>query len=299
MKKGNVFCAMEYVDAELIDEAEVYKGTGKKKTWVRWGVAAACLCMIVGAFPLISNLLHRKGESVDQGHLVEAIAAYRHNGAFYEFTDNREVLEKYGLPGKITAESAGEHLGWLEKNGAGYRDCVCETEIELYTYAPHSCDGVLVIRDGDRYGAALFCNHIFPDDNSCVEFAEIYRTYGVENAEDILSICEYNGIFGFEKKTNIITDREALNAFYNASLSLECFGNDDYQTMEVEVFPTEEQRAAHYKELADDSTKLRIETASGLVFFVRAIPSYGWLEGDLSYFRFNEAMTEWFSEHIR
>lgn len=298
MKKGNVFGAMEYVDAELIDEAETYKGERKKKIWVRWCAAAACLCLIAAVFPLISDVLHRKGESTDQHDGVEAIAAYKHNGAFYEFTDNRKVLEKYGLPGKITEESAGEHLGWLEKNGAGYQDCVRETEIELYSYAPHPCDGVLVIRDGDRYGAALFCNHILPDDNSCVEFSEIYRTYGVEKAEDILSICEFNGIFGFEKKTNITTDREALNAFYYASLSLDCYGNDDYQTMETEVFPTEEQRVAHYKELADDSTKLRIETASGLVFFVRAAPSYGWLEGDLSYFRFNEEMTEWFSEYV-
>lgn len=291
--------AIGYIDDQLIEKADKYTGSKKKNTWIKWGAMAACLCLVVAAFPFVTNVLHHKGASTNQDDPVKVIAAYEHNGAFYEFTDNKEVLEKYGLPGKITAAQAGEHLGWLEKDGDGYKDCVHETDIELYTYAPHPCVGVLVIRDGDHYGAALFCNHIPFDDDSCVEFDEIYRTYGVEKSEDILSICEFNGTFGFEKKANNTTDKDALTAFYNASLSLDSFGNDSFQKLEFGSFDSEEDQIAHHIEYADATTNLRIETASGLVFFVRAVPSYGWLESGLSYFRFNDSMTEWFSAYIK
>ena len=46
MKKGKVFCSMEHIDSDLIDEAETYKGAKKKNKWVKWGAIAACLCLI-------------------------------------------------------------------------------------------------------------------------------------------------------------------------------------------------------------------------------------------------------------
>lgn len=296
MNRNKLYQAFNHVDDEILERSNTSSGSRKKNIWVKWGAMAACLCLVVAVIPFVSNVLQHKGGTGDP---VKVIAAYEHNGAFYEFTDNKEVLEKYGLPGEITAAQAGEHLGWLEKDGDGYKDCVRETNIELYTYAPHPCAGVLIIRDGDRYGAAIFCNHILFDDDSCVEFEEIYRTYGVEKAEDILSICEFNGTFGFEKESNKTTDRDAMTAFYNASLSLDCFGNDSFQKLEFGSFDSEEAQIAHHIEYADAATDLRIETASGLVFFVRAVPSYGWLEGDLTYFKFNDSMTEWFSEYIK
>lgn len=296
--KKNKLDAIGFIDDQLVEKADEYTGVKKKNTWIKWGAMVACLCLVVAVFPSVSNILHHKGASTNQDDPVKMIAAYEYNGAFYEFIDNKEVLEKYGLPGKITAAQAGEHLGWLEKDGDGYKDCVHETDIELYTYAPHPCVGVLVIRDGDHYGAALFCNHILIDD-SCVEFGEIYRVYDVEKADDIVSICEFNGIFGHEKVSNKTTDRDVINAFYNASLSLDCFGNDSFQELEFGSFDSEEDQVAHHIEYADAMTNLRIETASGLVFFVRAVPSYGWLESDLSYFKFNDSMTKWFAEYIK
>jgi hypothetical protein len=225
------------------------------------------------------------------------IVSLEFNGAFYEVTDNPDILEGYGLPRTITSEYAGDHLCYLEKDGAGFKQCSDETDIEMYTYAPMPCAGVNIIRTGDEYSAALFCNHI-NDDSSCIEFSEIYSTYSVESSEDIVSVCEFNGVFGYEKMTNIITDRTVLNDFYKASLLLDSCSSDDFQRLEIEVLPEETQRTARYEELAEDSVKLRIETAAGLVFFIKAYPTYGWLEGDLFYYKFNDSMTEWFSENI-
>lgn len=45
MKNGKVFSAIEYIDPELIDEAETYKKE-KKNTWVRWSAIAACFILV-------------------------------------------------------------------------------------------------------------------------------------------------------------------------------------------------------------------------------------------------------------
>lgn len=65
-------------------------------------------------------VLHHKGGSGIQDP-VHAIAALEYNGKFYETVDIPEVLEKYGLPSKITADMAGEHFEYLKSDGgAGY-----------------------------------------------------------------------------------------------------------------------------------------------------------------------------------
>lgn len=53
--------------------------------------------------------------------------------------------------------------------------------------------------------------------------------------------------------------------FYNIGLSLDCYGNDDFQALEADTVNSEEARITHYRELEEDSTKLRIETAFGLM----------------------------------
>ncbi|NMA07449.1 MAG: hypothetical protein GX928_07065 [Ruminococcaceae bacterium] len=60
--------------------------------------------------------------------------------------------------------------------------------------------------------------------------------------------------------------------------------------LEIEVLFSEKKRVEHYNELANDFTNLKIETASGLIFYVRAYPTYGWLEWNLSCF---QLMIQW------
>ena len=135
-------------------------------------------------------VLHHKGGSGIQDP-VHAIAALEYNGKFYETVDIPEVLEKYGLPSKITADMAGEHFEYLKSDGgAGYECTASQTDIELYQYAPSACDGVYVLRDGDAWYAALFCNFYQFDSNTSDELTELYRVYGIDSADDIQSITE-------------------------------------------------------------------------------------------------------------
>ncbi len=69
MKKDKALNAVEYIDPGMIDEAEIYKG--KRNTWIRWGAAAACLCIcLAGAASLYPALLH-PGKDAVAGHGIE------------------------------------------------------------------------------------------------------------------------------------------------------------------------------------------------------------------------------------
>lgn len=66
MKKEKALSIMEHIDSDIIDEADAYKGTKKKSTWVQWGAMAACLCLVVaGAFG--TNELFKNRDIVKDG----------------------------------------------------------------------------------------------------------------------------------------------------------------------------------------------------------------------------------------
>ena len=56
MKKEKALSIIEHIDSDIIDEADAYKGTKGKNTWVKWVSMAACLCLLV-AGTLGANLL--------------------------------------------------------------------------------------------------------------------------------------------------------------------------------------------------------------------------------------------------
>ena len=163
MKEKRILNALEHVDKKYIEDAAPAKQKSKKTVLVRWVAVAACLCLAVGiAVPRLIDVFQNKGGIPSQTYdgpdsLVQEIAALEFNGAYYEATDIPEALERYGLPTVITENMAGKHLSYLEPNGgAGYKESATETDIELLEYAPASCRGVYVIRDGSKYLAALF-----------------------------------------------------------------------------------------------------------------------------------------------
>lgn len=288
--------AMSELDIKYVDEATNYKKKVKRPAWLKWGAMAACLCLVVSiAIPALNSKVGSDG----QEDVVNAIVALEFNGMFYEAVNIPEVLKKYGLPTEITADIAGEHISYLESDGgAGYNCTVTETDIELYQYAPSPCDGVLVLRDGDTWYVALFCNFYELDSNTVVAMTELYRVYGIECAEDIASITEM-GKNNDKEIGKPVTDSLEISEFYDITISLPSYGNDDFQELTFSGVPEEEQQAFH-SAFADDRRNLRIETTEGLRFFIDFYPSYDWLEsgGTLSYYRINEQMYDWISRNL-
>ena len=256
---------------------------------------AACICLVVS---ITIPILHYKA-GPDKQDSAQALAVLRFNGMYYEAVDVPEVLEKYGLPSEITADMAGEHLEYLKSDGgAGYECTPIETDIELYQYAPSPCRGVLVLRDGERWYAALFCNFYQFDSNTSLELTELYRVYGIESADDIASITEM-GDSNWREIGKSVTDRQEITEFYDMTVVLWSYGNDEYQELLYGDIPEEEQPEFH-NAVAKDRRNLRIETTTGLRFFIAFYPTYDWINGGgtMSYFKIDEQMHAWIDRNL-
>ena len=296
MSKDKVIDSLTGIEDEMIQTVEALRSKKRRPVWIKWGAIAACLCLVVSiAIPV----LHHKGgpESQDPVH---AIAALEYNGKFYEAVDIPEVLEKYGLPSKITADMAGEHLSYLKSDGGvGYECTASQTDIELYQYAPSVCDGVYVLRDGDTWYAALFCNFYQFDRNTSVALTELYRVYGIEGANDIASITEVD----WDRKKEVgtlVTDRQEITEFYDMTVALWSYGNDDFQKQMFGGYPDEESQQKAHIAFADDYRSLRIETADGLRFFIGFHPNFNWIDGGgtMSYFKIDDQMHDWINRNL-
>ena len=295
MNRKDLYNGFNEVDDDILERSETITKKSKRPAWFKWGAVAACLCLVIGiAIPV----LHPKG-GPDNQDPAQAIAALEYNGKFYEAVDIPEVLEKYGLPPKITADMAGEHLEYLKSDGGvGYECTASQTDIELYQYAPSVCDGVYVLRDGDTWYAALFCNFYQFDSNTSVELTELYRVYGINSADDIASITEMDNSNNREIGKPV-TDRQEIEEFYAMTIALWSYGNDDYQELMYGDIPEEEQPEFH-SAVADDRRNLRIETTDGLRCFIAFYPSYGWINGGgtMSYFKIDEQMHDWIDRNL-
>lgn len=295
MNRKDLYDCFNEVDDDILERSETVLRNKKKSVWQKCGAIAACLCLVVSiAIPV----LHHKGGPGSQDP-VQAIAALEYNEMFYEAVNIPEVLVKYGLPPKITADIAGEHLAYLKSDGGvGYKYSTIETDIELYQYAPSVCDGVYVLRDGDTWYAALFCNFYVFDDNTNYEFAELYRVYGIDNADDIASITEMgssnNGEIG-----RPVTDRQEIAEFYDMTTALWSYGNGDYQELTYGGLPEEKQQEMSIA-VADDRRNLRIETTDGLRFFISFYPSFDWIDGGgtMSYYKIDDQMHAWIERNL-
>ena len=306
MKNYELLDAVGGIDAYYVNAADQPAGKKRNGRAIRWIAVAACMCLAVGiVIPQLTNIFQNKGGSDQQTYdgpdsLVQDISNLEFNGAYYEATDIPEVLERFGLPTVITENMTGGHLGYLQPDGgAGYKESAVETDIELMQYAPASCRGVYIIRDGNKYLAALFCNIIPLDSNANVEMETLYGFYGIESADDIISITEVD--WNRDKAIgNAVTDRREVEAFYEISNQLTSYGNDDFQAIVFDGIPEEQQPEAHTK-FADDLKVIRIETKEGLRFFIEAYPAYGWIYGNgtLSYYQIDNQMSEWLNYNLQ
>lgn len=295
MSKDKVIDSLNGIEDDMIQTVEALRSKKRHPAWMKWGALAACLCLLVS---IVIPVFHHKG-GPDHQDSAQAIAALEYSGMFYEAVNIPEVLEKYGLPSEITADMAGEHIEYLKSDGgAGYECTTIETDIELYQYAPSVCDGVYLLRDGDTWYAALFCNFYQFDDNTSVELTELYRVYGINSASDIASITEMNN----SNKREVgkpVTDPREIEEFYDMTVALWSYGNDDYQKLMYGGIPEEEQQEIH-NAVADDRRNLRIETTDGLRFFIAFYPSYDWIYGvgTLSYYQIDDQMHDWINRNL-
>ena len=283
------------IDAAYIDESKDTVQNRKTLRISRWLPALAACAALILMIPVVGNIFRGKGGTDGPSDSLEDVRSLEYNGAYYEATDIPEVLTRYGIPKKLGPGLAGEHVSYLIPNGtAGYLESADKTDIELLTYAASPCRGVYIVRDYDHYYAAIFCNFILISDEASVELSELYKAYGVSGAEDIISITETDWHRG-EAKGRSVTDRTALKDFYSMTCSLMPESIGEFQAEVFDGIPEEEQQSKHTS-FANDCRMIRIETASGLRFYIEVYPEFGWLygPGTLSYFRTTPEFLDWF-----
>ena len=296
MKTPRMAEAMNYIDDDLVSGAITY--TRKKNTgWVKWCALAACLCLVISiAIPVLQ---HKGGHDP-----VGDTAPFFFNGCYYETVDDPAILEIYGLPKKITADMAGDHAAYIDVNFeqgfASFEETPIKTDNELYVYAPAPSRGIYVYREGDKYMAAIFCNfETFGSSNTNYELKELYRIFNVSQAGDIASISEVD----WHREEVIgatVTDAKEIQEFYDMTMVLDSYGNDDFQNQMFSGYPSEEKQMEAHTAFAGDCRKLRVETKGGLRFYVSLYPSFSWMHasGTMSYYKIDDSMHDWINRNL-
>lgn len=288
MKNDHILDAIGTISDEAIQDAKAYQQSKKKKpVWVKWGVVAACLALVVAiGIPFISDFIAPKS-GPGQDDPLRPVNAIEYNGAYYEIVDmeDTQLLNRYNLPHEITDDIVGSPLGsGLDANGKS-------TKETFYIYTPYmdirtDPEGhsrvqraVYVIKDEvGKYSFALFCNFVGFDSNTHIEASEMFVVYGIDAADDIAYI---------EVGENKISDAEKINAIFDTICNSSSLGNDDYQKLIFGNMGEEEQQKLS-TELADDMVEIKITSNEGIVTnSLCYYPSINYIYWGLSYYKLN------------
>ena len=323
MKNEKLYDAISDIREEFIEEAENYKF--KKRVaprLVKWGSMAACFCLVLfGDSLAMSGAFAKKGmksddynggsvgptatpapgENLSGSGLLKVLA---YNGALFNVSNNLADLNAAGIPDIISPEDCGISLGNLKKTPKGYEETTQSTDIELFKYAPaYSNTAVYVIRDGEDYMAGLFSNNLpVGDENDYSPISELFRRYGVEKAEHISAVQLYSGYWQndlpVEPAEKNITERAALDAFYEEAMSMEheCYSREE----RLQIKLSEDPKQFPSSTLQVAST-ICITTGEGLKFYLSWDEDSGWLfsTGAKAYYRITEEMQNWLNEYFK
>ena len=145
----------------------------------------------------------------------------------------------------------------------------------------------------------LFRSEMFESSKANYKLKELYRIFNVSQAGDIASISEVD--WHREKVIGAtVTDANEIQAFYDMTMTLDSYGNDDFQELMFGGYTNEEKQMEAHTAFADDCRKLRVETKDGLRFYVSLYPSFSWMHasGTMSYYKIDNTMHEWINRNL-
>lgn len=300
MKANDLLDLIGNTDDNLITEAKVQKKT-KKNAWVKWIAAAACFALVVAVgIPIINDFTQGPDKDV-----VDSILLIEYDNAYYEVIENNpKFLERKGIKTDISNDVAGSHITYLkkEKPEAEHSDYIVsveETDIELLEYAPVNQKAVRILRDGDKYYAAVFCNYLINDTES-LPFDEVFKVYGISKAEDIKSIVSVKTDNEYKANGTAVTDSDLIAFFYNEIITLEKFGEDEFDKAQF-TYEDENKAQEYHCQFADDRNDFMIETTDGLRFIISYYPTYDWVNASLAqtYYKLSTALETWIETNLK
>ena len=312
MKRKKISETIENINPKYIDEATEYTGAVKsnsKKAWYKWVAAAACFALVFAiGFPFAKDLLISPG----QKDTVEPIIMVEYDNSYLEVIEDSKSIKKFGLEKEITEEIIGSHIVYLKKAvpEAEYSNYIVsneETNMELFEYAPAPYKAVRILRDGDKYYYAWFCNYLV-EDNESMPIQNAFDVFGIDEASDIISITPIKTDNTWKANGKVITDKSVISNFYIEISKLTAYSFDEYHEIvfaeELEKYEDEgggDIGSEAYTQVADDVKAIVIETKEGLRFKISYYPSYGWINisKTMSYYQMSPEIKEWFEVNIK
>ncbi len=274
MRRQRISETINNLSETIIQEGATYQKN--KNTWIKWTAIAASFALILGiSIPAFKN-------KTSHDDLIDSVWMIEYDNAYYEIIeDNLEALEKFGVPTKITADLAGEHVGYLKSESPDIQRSILlvtdeKTDIELLEYNPAPNKAHLIIRHGEKYYIARICNYItMPNDSHLV--SEFLKIYGINSAEDIKSVAPTSWDNTWKLTGKAVTDRAKITEFYNELINLKPFSEDEFQkTAYNNNAEDEESLKELYTGHANDLKVIVIETKDGIRFTIKTYPTYGW-----------------------
>lgn len=312
MKRKKISETIENIHPKYIDEATGYMGVDKstpKKVWYKWVAVAACFALVLAiGFPFTKDLFI----SPDQKDIVDAVVLIEYDNSYLEIIEDAKTIKKFGLPSEITEDIIGNHIVYLQKAvpEAEYSNYVVAdetTNIELFEYTPAPYKAVRILKDGDTYYYAWFCNYLV-ENNESLPIQTAFDVYGIDEATDIVGITPVKSNNYWKANGKAITDVTAISDFYTEISKLSAFSFDEYHEL---VFADDLKKAEDegggdigsevYSRVANDRKDIVIETKEGLRFAIQYYSSYGWINitKTLSYYQMSPEIDEWFEVHIK
>lgn len=312
MKREKISETIENINPKYIDEATEYTGVVKttpKKVWYKWVAIAACISLVLAiGFPFAKDLFI----SPDQKDTVDAVALIEYDDSYLEVIEDAKRIKKFGLPSEITKDIIGNHIVFLQKviPETKYSDYVVSdtmTNIELFEYKPAPYKAVRILKDGNNYYYAIFCNYLVKS-NESLPVQAAFDVFGIDEPIDIISITPVKVDNTWKANGKAITDSAIISEFYTEISKLTAYSFDEYHEMTfAEKLKKYEDEGSGdigseaYTQVADDLREIMIETKEGLRFTIHYYPSYGWINivQTMSYYQMSPEISEWFLNYMK
>lgn len=312
MKREKISETIENINPKYIDEATEYTGVVKttpKKVWYKWVAIAACFALVLAiGFPFAKDLFI----SPDQKDTVDAVALIEYDDSYLEVIEDAKRIKKFGLPSEITKDLIGNHIVFLQKviPETKYSDYVVSdtmTNIELFEYKPAPYKAVRILKDGNNYYYAIFCNYLVKS-NESLPVQTAFDVFGIDEPIDIISITPVKVDNTWKANGKAITDSAIISEFYTEISKLTAYSFDEYHEMTfAEKLKKYEDEGSGdigseaYTQVADDLREIMIETKEGLRFTIHYYPSYGWINivQTMSYYQMSPEISEWFLNYMK
>lgn len=312
MKREKISETIENINPKYIDEATEYTGVVKttpKKVWYKWVAIAACFALVLAiGFPFAKDLFI----SPDQKDTVDAVALIEYDDSYLEVIENAKRIKKFGLPSEITKDIIGNHIVFLQKviPETKYSDYMVSdtmTNIELFEYKPAPYKAVRILKDGNNYYYAIFCNYLVKS-NESLPVQTAFDVFGIDEPIDIISITPVKVDNTWKANGKAITDSAIISEFYTEISKLTAYSFDEYHEMtfaeKLKKYEDEgngDIGSEAYTQVADDLREIMIETKEGLRFTIHYYPSYGWINivQTMSYYQMSPEISEWFLNYMK